>query len=77
MSIGYWLIVLVIVMLIFGTKRLRDVRAELSVALRGFKDEMRERDRKPGDYRDMTEQDGKEESGGERGATTCRQLANH
>ena len=46
MSIGYWLIVLVIVMLIFGTKRLRDVRAELSVALRGFKDEMR--DREPG-----------------------------
>jgi sec-independent protein translocase protein TatA len=38
LSIWHWLIVLVIVMLIFGTKKLRN----LGGAVRGFKDGMRE-----------------------------------
>ena len=41
-SIWHWLIVLAIVMLIFGTKKLRNIGADLGGAVRGFKDGMRE-----------------------------------
>ena len=41
-SIWHWLIVLVIVVLIFGTKKLRNIGADLGGAVRGFKDGMRE-----------------------------------
>lgn len=41
-SIWHWLIVLVIVMLIFGTKKLRNIGADLGGAVRGFKEGMRE-----------------------------------
>jgi sec-independent protein translocase protein TatA len=41
-SIWHCLIVLVIVMLIFGTKKLRNIGADLGGAVRGFKDGMRE-----------------------------------
>ncbi|HEY8068859.1 MAG TPA: Sec-independent protein translocase subunit TatA [Burkholderiales bacterium] len=42
LSIWHWLIVLVIVMLVFGTKKLRNIGADLGGAVRGFKDGMRE-----------------------------------
>ena len=48
-SIWHWLIVLVIVMLIFGTKKLRNMGADLGGAVRGFKDGMREGGDKPAD----------------------------
>jgi sec-independent protein translocase protein TatA len=41
-SIWHWLIVLVIIMLIFGTKKIRNIGADLGGAVRGFKDGMRE-----------------------------------
>lgn len=41
-SIWHWLIVLVIVMLVFGTKKLRNVGADLGGAVKGFKDGMKE-----------------------------------
>ena len=41
-SIWHWLIVLVIVMLIFGTKKLRNIGQDLGGAVKGFKDGMRE-----------------------------------
>ena len=47
-SIWHWLIVLVIVMLIFGTKKLRNIGADLGGAVRGFKDGMREGRRQGG-----------------------------
>ena len=37
-SIWHWLIVLVIVLLVFGTKKLRNMGADLGGAVRGFKD---------------------------------------
>lgn len=40
-SIWHWLIVLVIVLLIFGTKRLRNLGSDLGGAVRGFKDGMK------------------------------------
>ena len=53
-SIWHWLIVLVIVMLIFGTKKLRNIGADLGGAVRGFKDGMREGDEKPADAPQVT-----------------------
>ncbi len=52
-SIWHWLIVLVIVMLIFGTKKLRNMGADLGGAVRGFKEGMREGGEKPGDEGDQ------------------------
>lgn len=37
LSIWHWLIVLVIVVLVFGTKRLKNVGEDLGEAVRGFK----------------------------------------
>jgi sec-independent protein translocase protein TatA len=37
-SIWHWLIVLLIVMLIFGTKKLRNIGQDLGGAVKGFKD---------------------------------------
>ena len=41
LSIWHWLIVLVIVMLIFGTKKLRNIGEDLGGAVKGFKDGMK------------------------------------
>ena len=40
-SIWHWLIVLVIVLLIFGTKKLRNIGSDLGGAVKGFKDGMK------------------------------------
>ena len=37
-SIWHWLIVLLVVVLIFGTKKLRNMGADLGGAVKGFKD---------------------------------------
>ena len=41
-SIWHWLIVLVIVMLIFGTKKLRNIGQDLGGAVKGFKEGMKD-----------------------------------
>ena len=41
-SIWHWLIVLLIIILIFGTKKLRNIGQDLGGAVKGFKDGMRE-----------------------------------
>jgi len=41
-SIWHWLIVLVIVVLIFGTKKLKNMGQDLGGAVKGFKDGMRD-----------------------------------
>lgn len=41
-SIWHWLIVLVIVMLVFGTKKLRNMGGDLGGAVKGFKDGMKD-----------------------------------
>lgn len=40
-SIWHWLIVLLVVVLIFGTKKLRNLGTDLGGAVRGFKDGMK------------------------------------
>lgn len=41
-SIWHWLIVLVIVMLVFGTKKLRNIGQDLGSAVKGFKEGLKE-----------------------------------
>ena len=40
-SIWHWLIVLIIVLVIFGTKKLRNMGSDLGGAVKGFKDGMK------------------------------------
>ncbi|MBI5270194.1 MAG: Sec-independent protein translocase subunit TatA [Burkholderiales bacterium] len=40
-SIWHWLIVLLVVVLIFGTKKLKNVGSDLGSAVKGFKDGMK------------------------------------
>ena len=42
MSVWHWLIVLVIILLVFGTKKLRNIGSDLGGAVKGFKDGMRD-----------------------------------
>jgi sec-independent protein translocase protein TatA len=47
-SIWHWVIVLIIVAMVFGTKKLRNIGEDLGAAVRGFKEGMKtaeERDR--------------------------------
>jgi sec-independent protein translocase protein TatA len=41
-SIWHWLIVLAVVLVIFGTKKLRNMGSDLGGAVRGFKEGMKE-----------------------------------
>ena len=45
LSIWHWIIVLVIVMLVFGTKKLRNIGSDLGGAVRGFKEGMKDGDK--------------------------------
>ena len=42
LSIWHWLIVLVIVVLVFGTKKLKNMGSDLGSAVKGFKDGMKD-----------------------------------
>jgi sec-independent protein translocase protein TatA len=46
-SIWHWLIVLVIVLLVFGTKKLKNIGSDLGGAVKNFKDAMAEEKNKP------------------------------
>ena len=41
-SIWHWLIVLAIVVLVFGTKKLKNIGSDLGGAVKGFKDGMKD-----------------------------------
>ena len=41
-SIWHWLVVLVIVLLVFGTKKLRNIGEDLGGAVKGFKEGMKD-----------------------------------
>ena len=42
LSIWHWLIVLLIVVMVFGTKKLKNIGSDLGGAVKGFKDGMKE-----------------------------------
>ena len=46
-SIWHWLIVLVIVMLVFGTKKLGNMGSDIGKAVKGFKDGVKGEEDKP------------------------------
>ena len=48
LSIWHWLIVLVIVLLVFGTKKLKNMGEDLGGAVKGFKSGMRDGSEGPG-----------------------------
>jgi sec-independent protein translocase protein TatA len=45
-SIWHWLIVLLVVVLVFGTKKLRNLGSDLGSAVKGFKDGMKSEEEK-------------------------------
>ncbi|CAG9215367.1 Sec-independent protein translocase protein TatA [Paraburkholderia tropica] len=47
LSIWHWLIVLLIVALVFGTKKLRNIGSDLGGAVKGFKEGMRDGEEAP------------------------------
>ena len=56
LSIWHWIIVLVIVLLVFGTKRLRGAGRDLGEAVKGFKEGMKGDD-KPAQLGDQSRND--------------------
>ena len=55
-SIWHWLIVLVVVVLIFGTKKLGNLGGDLGKAVRGFKDGMKTDDGSTKEKVELTEE---------------------
>lgn len=47
LSIWHWLIVLVVVMLVFGTKKIGNMGADIGKAVKGFKDGVKGEEDKP------------------------------
>ena len=47
LSIWHWIIVLIIVLLVFGTKKLRNIGEDLGGAVKGFKEGMKSADETP------------------------------
>ena len=47
LSIWHWLIVLVVVILVFGTKKLGNIGGDLGKAVKGFKDGIKGEEEKP------------------------------
>lgn len=47
LSITHWIIVAVVVLLVFGTKKLRGAGRDLGEAIKGFKQGMRDEDTPP------------------------------
>ena len=56
-SIWHWLVVLLIVVLVFGTKKLRNIGQDLGGAVKGFKEGMRDGtdEAKPADPQQIAE----------------------
>jgi sec-independent protein translocase protein TatA len=48
-SIWHWLIVLLIVVMVFGTKKLKNMGSDLGGAVKGFKDGMKDGSQAPAD----------------------------
>ena len=57
-SVWHWLIVLLIVVVIFGTKKLRNIGSDLGGAVKGFKDGMKDGSASPEDPASPTKQVG-------------------
>ncbi len=56
-SVGSLLLVLVIVLLVFGTKKLRNVGSDLGGAIKGFRSAMKEGEEGKGESKEGSEED--------------------
>lgn len=54
-SIWHWLVVLAIVLLVFGTKKLRNIGTDLGGAVKGFKDAVKDENAKISDKSEKSE----------------------
>jgi sec-independent protein translocase protein TatA len=61
-SIWHWLIVLVVVILIFGTKKLGNVGSDLGKAVKGFKDGVKGEEEKSASVDKVIDVDAKEKN---------------
>ena len=57
LSIWHWIIVLVVVLLVFGTKCLRNAGQDLGEAVKGFKKGMKDEDKPNGQLGDESRDD--------------------
>ncbi|MCD9033881.1 Sec-independent protein translocase subunit TatA [Luteimonas sp. Y-2-2-4F] len=57
LSIWHWIIVAVVVLLVFGTKKLRGAGRDLGEAIKGFKEGMRDEDKPAGQIEQRTQAD--------------------
>ena len=57
-SIWHWLVVLVIIILVFGTKKLGSVGKDLGSAVKGFKDGLKEGEQAEVDAKKPAEKEG-------------------
>ncbi|MEO6102483.1 MAG: Sec-independent protein translocase subunit TatA [Pseudoxanthomonas sp.] len=57
LSIWHWIIVLVVVLLVFGTKRLRNAGQDLGEAVKGIKKGMKDDDKPSGQIGDQSRSD--------------------
>ncbi|MBO9661534.1 Sec-independent protein translocase subunit TatA [Dokdonella sp.] len=65
-GIGHWLVVLAIVALLFGTKKLRNIGEDVGSAIKGFRKGMQEGDAQPQLKADPPAQPGTAETKSER-----------
>lgn len=54
LSITHWLILLVVVVIVFGTSKLKNAGKDLGGAVKGFKDAVKEEDKPKIDNREKT-----------------------
>ncbi|WP_295478671.1 Sec-independent protein translocase subunit TatA [Sutterella sp.] len=56
LSVWHWLIVLAIVVLVFGTGKLKNMGKDLGGAIKGFKEGMKDAEDKPADPKELPQQ---------------------
>jgi sec-independent protein translocase protein TatA len=61
-GIGHWIIVLIIVLLVFGTKRLTSGAKDVGKAVNEFKKGMRDEDEKPAQLSDQSKRESSSET---------------
>jgi sec-independent protein translocase protein TatA len=61
-GIGHWIVVLIIVLLVFGTKRLTSGAKDMGKAVNEFKKGMRDEDDKPAQLSDQSKRETANES---------------
>ncbi len=76
LSIWHWLVILAIVLVIFGTKKLRDIGGDLGGAIKNFKESMKDEAHKQDGDSDSQPADSGKKSGARRvieGKVTSKQ----